>query len=883
MFTTLAWLGRHLRALVRREKLEAELDEEIRFHLDKEIERNRALGLTPTEARRAALLAFGGIDRAKEEVRDARGARLLSEMWQDIRYACRMLRRAPGFAVVAIGTMGLGIGACAAVFSVVQNVLLRPLPLDDPDRVVVIRESFLPTLPDSSVASGKYLSWQREATSFESLGSLGATSFNLTGTGAPVHLHAAHITASVLPTLGLRPLLGRNFRVEELSRERTTVAILSFSLWQSLYGGREDILDQNIELNGRRHAVVGVLPPDSGLPGWAQVFAPGTFGPVDERNYASWHGCYVIGRLKGGVTPAQAESELRQLDERTARQFPESRGWHAHVRPVMDSLVGKVRPVLLTLLGAVGLFLLMACANVANLLLARAASRSREMAVRTAVGSSRARIVRQLLVEGAILSIFGATVGVLVSRISLVTLLALAPQNLPRATEVAVNGHALGLAAALAMLTGVAFGLVPAIHLSRLRLHETIKASAGRAGGGPLRQRLRSALVIAEVAIALVLLSGAGLLMRSFAGLQSVNPGFDPAGGHVAEIFLPRPRYTTPGQYVRFAEQTVADIAAAPGVHAAAVSANLPFSEHHMTLSMTVRLDVVGRPSLDGERPVANYFAVSPDYFRAMGIPVRRGRPFDHRDRGGGQSRPVAIVGDSLARRLFPDQDPVGQSLRLDGSDSWEIVGVAGDVKTTSLDADASFQIYVPFAQAPDNDIIYVVRTSDSVPAGQVSETIRAAVARADATVPIYSPRPLATMVGNSITRQRFALTLLGVFSALALLLAAIGVYGVMAYTVAQRTGEIGIRMALGARSRQVVGLVLRRGLLLIAAGAAVGLGGALLLTRFLQSLLFQVSSHDPTTLIAGVMVLTAAAALACVIPAHRATRVNPMVSLRSE
>jgi putative ABC transport system permease protein len=398
---------------------------------------------------------------------------------------------------------------------------------------------------------------------------------------------------------------------------------------------------------------------------------------------------------------------------------------------------------------------------------------------------------------------------------------------------------------------------------------------------GAARQRLRGGLVIAEMAIALVLLSGAGLLMRSFAGLQNVNPGFDAFGGQVAEIFLPRPRYTTPAQYVRFAEVTTADIAAAPGVRAVAVATNMPFSDHHMTDSMTVRLGVVGRPSIYRERPVASYFAIGPDYFRAMGIPVRRGRPFDLSDRS--SSRPVVMVGESLARKLFPGQDPLGQSLRFDESDSWEIVGVAADVKTSGLDAEASFQIYVPFAQAPDNDIIYVVRTAGAASGWQVSEGIRGAVARADATVPIYSPRPLATMVGNSIARQRFAMTLLGVFSAMALLLAAIGVYGVMAYTVAQRTGEIGIRMALGARSRQVVGLILRRGALLVAAGALMGLLGVLLLTRFLQSLLFQVSPQDPTTLTVGVVVLTAVAGLACLIPARRASKVDPMVALRAE
>jgi predicted permease len=876
-------VARRLRAVLRRAQIEQELDQEIRFHVEKEIEQNVAKGMTYKEARRAALRDFGGVERYKEEAREARGIRLLEESWQDVRYGARILRRSPGFAAVAILTLGLGVGACAAIFSVVNGVLLRPLPFPEPDRVVVIRESFPPTLPDSSVASGKFLNWQKQATSFESLGFLGATSYNLTGAGAPVHLHAAHIGASLLSTLRLGPLLGRNFTPEEqLPRDQQNVAILSFGLWRRHFNGRSDVLNQTIQLNGRAHTVVGVMPPESGLPEWAEVFVPAGFRVNDQRNYASWHGLYVVGRLKPGITPTQAQSELRLLDERTAQAHPESRGWIARVTPLFESVVGKVRPLLFALLGAVGFLLLIVCANVANLLLARATSRSKEMAVRVAVGASRARILRQVLVESMVLSLLGALLGVLIAKGGVTALLALAPQTLPRAAKIAVDGSALGVAVALAVLTGIAFGLVPALQVSRVRLHETLKQSARGASEGGQRQRLRGALIVGEMAVALVLLAGAGLLTRSFARLQEVSPGFNARNVHVAEIFLPRPEYTSPAQYVRFAEQTMAEIAAKPEVQAVAVSANIPFSDHHMTLSMTVHFSIPGRPLVtNSEMPVSNYYAVSKDYFRAMGIPLLRGRPFDDRDRF--SSTRVVIIGESLATRFFPGEDPLGKVIAAEGRAPYEIVGVAGDVKTNGLDGDGTLQLYVPFTQEPDNDIIYVVRTAESGAAWDVFDAVRTAVAHADATVPIYSPRPLAALVGASIGRQRFAMTLFAIFSAVALLLAAIGVYGVMAYSVAQRTGEIGIRMALGAQTRDVMGLMVRQGGRLIALGVIAGVIGGLMLSRFLEKMLFHLSAHDPVTFVAIVVLLVMVAGLACVLPARRASKVNPMIALRAE
>jgi putative ABC transport system permease protein len=504
------------------------------------------------------------------------------------------------------------------------------------------------------------------------------------------------------------------------------------------------------------------------------------------------------------------------------------------------------------------------------------------MALRLAIGASGARILRQVLVESLVLSLLGALLGVLIAKGGVTALLTLAPQTLPRAAKITVDGSALGVAVALAVLTGIAFGLVPALQVSRVRLHETLKQSARGASEGGQRQRLRGTLIVGEMAVALVLLAGAGLLMRSFVRLQELSPGFDPQNVHVAEVFLPRPKYTSPAQYVRFAEQTMAEIASKPEVQAVAVSFNIPFSDHHMTLSMTVRFSIPGRPLMThSEMPVSNYNAVSGDYFRAMGIRLLRGRPFDGRD--GFSSTRVVIIGESLARRFFPEEDPLGKVVATEGPDPYQIVGVVADVKTNGLDGDGTLQLYVPFTQAPDNDIIYVVRTAQSGPGWDVSHAIRTAVAHADATVPIYSSRPLVALVDGSISRQRFAMTLFAIFSVVALLLAAIGVYGVMAYSVAQRTCEIGIRMALGAQTRDVMRLVLRQGGRLIALGVVAGVIGGLLLTRFLEDMLFRLDAHDPVTFVAIVALLVAVAGLACVLPARRALRVNPMIALRAE
>jgi putative ABC transport system permease protein len=797
----------------------------------------------------------------------------------DLRFALRQLRKAPGFTAVAVTTLALGIGACAAIFSVVNGVLLRPPPVRDPDRVVAIHETFPPTVPEAQVASGKFLVWQQQATSFESLGSLASATYNLTGQGQPVRVTAMRMTASTLPTFGIGPALGRNFTAEEDVAERSNVAILSHGLWQRQFGGRADVLHRTVYLNDQAFTVVGVMPRDSPLPVAWELFTPYVPNQYSRQNLGFSRLDYVYGRLKPGVTIAQAEAELAALNTRLAEQDPIVRGWQAQLRPVVESTVGQVRPVLLSLLGAVGFLLLIACVNVANLLLARATARGRELAVRSTIGASRGRLIRQLLIESLCLGVAGGLLGVLVARFGLDALLALAPDTLPRSSEIALDGRVLAFTALLALLTGVGFGVAPALQASRVQLHEALKESGRSATAGSARQRLRGILVMTEVGLAVVLLAGAGLLMRSFSRLNQQDPGFRPAGVMTAHIHLPRPKYSRGQQYVAVAHQTTERLAALPGVQAAAATICLPFTHYLINRGFAIE----GRPPPPGQGPPeARINGVTDAFFQAMGIPLRQGRLFQRADSNGPRT---VIINEHLARRYFPDESPIGKRLSLTvGDGSWrEIIGVVGNVKADRLEGGTLPQVYEPFARFPDNDMFFVVR-SDNPPA-QLAAAIRTAVSAIDPNLPIAYMRPLDEWVGLSVARQRYAMTLFAVFSAVALLLAAIGIYGVMAYSVTQRTAEIGIRMALGARSEQVLGSVLGRGATLVGGGLLFGLGGALALTRLLEqhAMLFGVRSYDPLTFATIFVLLAATAAAACLLPAIRAARLNPMSILRMD
>ncbi len=799
-------------------------------------------------------------------------------MMHDLRYAFRQLVKSPGFTAVAFVTLALGIGACTAIFSVVNSVLLRPLAYPESDRLVVIRETNLPQFPEFSVAPGQYFDWQKQATSFESLAAARGGSYNLTGRGDPVRVVAQRLTANYLATLRMHPALGRDFTPEEDAPGKDAVALLSHGFWLRQFGGQPEILNQTLQLNGRPVTVIGIMPKDFQPGSRTEIFTPTAFSAEEQQNHG-YHYISVLGRLKPGVTLEQARSEMTLIADRLAKQYPDTnKGWGVKLTPLFESTVGSARPMLLSLLGAVGFLLLIACGNVASLLLARATTRAREIAIRTALGAGRGRIARQLLTESVLLAFLGSLLGVLVARWGMKALIALAPDTLPRAGEIGVDGRVLAFTCALALVTGIGFGLAPVFQALRVNLNATLKDGGRGAGAGGVRQRLRGALVVAEVAIAVVLLVGAGLLIRSFARLQDVDPGFQPRGALAVGLSLPPAKYGAGPQQAAFAEQAVARLSALPGVRSVGAAHVLPFSGNDYVLSFSI----AGRPAVDpADEPSTNYYAVTPDYFTAMGIPLLRGRFFTAHDAAGAPR--VALINESMAKKFFPHEDPIGQRINVtNGPETWrEIVGIVGDTKHYRLDGDTTVQTYEPFAQQPFNFLTLVVSTSAPVPG--LPAAIRAAIYSVDRDQPVGSVRPLTELLAGSIARQRFAMSLFAVFSGLALLLAAIGIYGVMAYSVSQRTGEIGIRMALGAQRGDVMRLIFLQGGRLVALGLGLGIVGALLLTRFLASLLFGISAHDPLTfaVIAGLLALVAA--LACWLPARRATRVDPIIALRGE
>jgi putative ABC transport system permease protein len=797
---------------------------------------------------------------------------------QDVRFAVRQLAKAPGFTAVALLTLALGIGACTAIFSVVNSVLLRPLAYPEPDRLVVIRETNLPQFPEFSVAPGQYFDWQKQATSFASLAATRGGSANLTGLGEPLRLVTQRISANYFTTLGAHPAMGRDFLPVEDAPGKDNVAILSHGFWLRQFGGRANIVNETIQLDGQSVTVIGVMPANFQPGSRTELFAPAAYTAEEHENHGG-HYIGVIGRLKPGVSVEQARSEMNLIAERLAKQYPDTnKGWGVKLSPMLEYAIADVRPVLFSLLGAVGFLLLIACANVANLLLARATARAKEIAVRTALGASRRRLVRQLLTESVLLAVLGGALGVLVAQWGTGALLAWAPESLPRVHEIALDSRALGFTCALALVTGIGFGLVPAFQATRLDLNEALKDGGRGSSEGGRHHRVRSALVVAEVAIALVLLVGAGLLIRSFTRLQGVNPGFQPRAAYAITLSLPQKKYTNEPQQAAFGEQATAALAAVPGVQFAGLSHVVPFTGNDYVLGFTI----AGRPAVEpADQPSTNYYAVTPDYFKAMGIPLLRGRFFNTHDAA--KAPRVAIINESMAKKYFPHEDPLGQRINVtNGPDTWrEIVGIVGDTMHYRLDGDVTVQTYEPFAQQPYSFMTFVVRVANA--AADLPVAVRTAIYSVDKDQPVASVRPLSTLLANSIARQRFTMFLFAVFSTVALVLAAVGIYGVMAFSVTQRTGEIGIRMALGAQRGDVLRLILMQGGRLVGLGLGAGLVGALLLTRFLASLLFGISPHDPLTFAAIAAVLAGIAALACWLPARRATQVDPMTALRNQ
>lgn len=800
-------------------------------------------------------------------------------MLNDFRYALRQLIKAPSFTIVAVLTLALGIGACTAIFSVVNVVLLRPLDYPNPDRIMVIRETQLPQFPEFSVAPPNYLDWEKQTKSYEYLAAYSSAALNLTGEGEPQRLVGVKATAHYFDVMGVKPVLGRMLLPEEDAQGKNHVVVLSHPFWQRVFGGARDIVGRAIQLNGEPYNVVGIAPPGFGLASKVDVWTPMAFKPEETANDArGGHYINVVGRLKPGVTVAQARAELTLIADQLAKQYPDpQKGWGIFLMPMQDYLVRDVKPVLYTLLGAVGCVLLIACANLANLLLARATARHREISIRAALGAGRGRLVRQLLTESVVLAMCGGVTGILLARWGLDALLSLAPTSLPRITEIHLDSGVLGFSLALSVMTGLAFGIAPALLAARTDMNEALKQGTRGSTEGGIRGRLRSALVVVEVVLALVLLGGAGLLARSFIQLAHVDPGFNPENATLLRLSLPQRKYAQPEQQTAFANALLERVKTLPGVQAVGLTHSMPLVGDYV-----LSFNIEGRPAIDpSDLPSTNYYAVTPDYFRAMGIRLVRGRIFTPQDDA--KAPRVVIVNETMARQFFPNEDPIGKRINItNGPDTWrEIVGIVGDIKQYGVDKATSAQSYEPFAQVPFTSLNVVIRTNGSPAA--VLGSLRPAVYAVDKDQPVGTIRPLEEIMAESIARQRFAMLLLTVFSTVALVIAAVGIYGVMAYNVVQRTGEFGIRMALGAQQRDVLRLVLTQGGKLIGLGLVIGLVATLAASYAMRSILFNTSASDPVTLSAITVVLGAVAFVACFFPANRATKVNPIEALRTE
>jgi putative ABC transport system permease protein len=806
----------------------------------------------------------------------------MQTLWQDLRYGARMLLKNPGFMAVAVITLALGVGANAAIFSVVNATLLRPLPFDDPDRLIMIRETKLPQFPEFSVSPGNFLDWKKQNTVFERLVAMQDASFNLIGVSDPERLRGMRVTDGFFAMLGARPLMGRDFLPEEDQPGGAKVVILSHGLWRRRFGADPNIVNRAITFSGGSYTVVGVMPASFRFgDGGAEFWTPMAFTAEQAQQHGS-HYVSAIGRLKPGVALAQSRSEMGMIADRLAKQYPDNNtGWNVKLTPLLEYTVSSVRPALLVLLGAVAFVLLIACVNVANLLLARSAAREKEIAIRVSLGAGRWRIARQLLTESALLALAGGTVGLTLAKWGKDLLLALAPEDLPRLSDVSLDGRALAFTAAITLLTGLGFGLFPALQASNIRgpnLNETLK-DAGRGSTDDGRRRIiRGALVVLEVALALVLLVGAGLLIKSFLRLRNVDPGFNPAGALTAQIPLSQRKYPEDSQRVAFYAQLIEKVAALPGVQAAGAAMVTPLSGNDFVLGFRIE----GRPPYPaGGEPDTNYYSVTPGYFKAMGIPLLRGRLFTERDTK--DSTRVVVINETMAKRFFPGEDPIGKRLHVTMGPLLyrEIVGIVGDVKHYSLDQETKAQTYEPYAQQPFSGMTLVARTSGD-PAG-LSAAIRGEVLKIDKELPVSNVKTLEQYLSTSIAQQRFSVLLLGIFAAVAMALACVGIYGVLSYSVAQRRREIGVRMALGAARRDVLRLVVGHAMLLTLIGVAIGLGAAFALTRVMSTLLFGVSATDPMTFGLIALLLVAVALLAALVPARRATKVDPMVALRCE
>jgi putative ABC transport system permease protein len=865
-----------------KQRHDRELNAEIESHLQLHIEDNLRSGMTPEEARREAMIKFGGIDAMKEACRDQRGLPLLETLWQDVRHSARLQRKNPGFTVVAVLTLALGIGATTAIFTVAYGVLLKPLPLPDSERLVNVFEKGPGGQISKTPASAQnYLDWKARSKSFAALTCFQYSPVNIGADhGAiPERWNAGIVHDDFFKVAGVYPVLGVPFTAEHFTEGADGVVILSHGVWQERFGGASDVLGKTISLNGRVRTIIGVMPPGFQTPGQSRVWLPKVFNnqELEDRGEKAF---IVLGRLRKDVTPAQATSDVAMVAANLARDFPDMlKGWSAFVFPVIEGIGQPMRLPLLVLLAAVSVVLLMACVNVANLLLARGATRVGEMATRSALGAARGRLLRQLGIESLVLAFLGGIAGCLFAALLLKLVIAAAPAGLPRVNQVTLDFRALGFALGATALTSLIFGFAPAWQLARVQpiwaMRDSAANTTARTG------RVSKSLVVFQIAASMIVLVAAGLLLRSFDRLLRTDFGFRPDELLTVRLELPAGKHNAEGKRSQFARALVEKLAALPGVESATATTQLPLQGWG---SVITRVD--GRPSPPpSHAPATGFAAVTPEYFHTLNIPILRGRSFMPSDDA--NAIKVGVINQAFARRFFPDEDPIGKRVELGFAEPprWiEIVGIARDTRNESIENQPQDQVFTPLDQAPwfiGAPISVAIRAQPG--AADVIPGLREAVWSLDKDQPLHNLKPMKQILFEATAQRRFTLIILGVFAGLALLLALIGLYGVLAYAVSKRKREIGIRMALGAQRFDVLRLILREGVLLVTLGIAAGTCGALAAIRLMRNLLYETAPTDPTTFAAITLLLCVVTLLACLLPACRAAKVNPMLALRCE
>ena len=879
-----------LRALLHREIVISDIEREMRMHVEMQTEANIASGMSREEARDEAIRTFGNVNKVRDEAYDIKGGGLFETLAQDVRYGLRVLIKHKAFSGVAVLTLALGIGANTAIFSVVNELLLRPLAYRDANRIVMVWEVTPEGRHQNTTSRSNFRSWREQSTSFENLAAFTDQRLNLTGDFEPEELTIQIATPEFFKVLGVDPMLGRYLMTEDGEPGKPPVTVLSYSLWQRRFGGRTDIVGQPISLNGMPVTVIGVMPAGfqfhikqrsgTGRPAelWSILTMPRSASIAGERGrFLS-----VVARLKDGVSPEQAAAEMRTIAARLSEEAPQyNKNYSAEVLPLREQFYGNVRRALWLLLGAVGFVLLIACANVANLLLSLATAREKEIALRAALGARRLRIVRQLLTESLLLAVLGSLLGLAFAWLGIKGLIAISPPDLINLQNVGLNFSVLTWTLAISLLTGIVFGFAPALHITRLNLNDSLKeggkGEATQAGGN---RRLRSIFVISEIALAVVLLAGAGLLVKSFIHLQQVERGFNSDNVLTMVVRLPEAKYPDDPKVVNFFRQSLERIRSLQGVQSAGIINYLPF---YGGLGSATGFTIQGRPAPPpGQEPSTDVRVADDGYFNALGIPLLRGRHFS--DVENREARRVMLINEALAKKHFPNEDPIGKRLDVSMFETptpTEIIGVVGDVKYESLTDDPAPAVYFPHAELAYSFMTIAIRT-DGDPVA-LAPAVQREIRSLDPNQPVSDVRTMNQVMSETVSRTRFNTVLLSLFAGLATLLSAVGIFGVMNYSVALRTREIGLRLAVGAQPRQVLVLILKQGLVLTVIGVVTGLAAAFALTRLLSGLLFGVAAGDVSTLASISLLLIVVSLVACYLPARRAMRIDPLQALRYE